>query len=99
MPAGESALPAGSNEWAYVVGLLDTSDTTFPLIADGFADLKSHAYTTDETARGGVWEGNMPSSFFATIAPKSRSATHQRTRSPVARAAPTSSMQAASPAG
>ena len=64
MPAGESALPAGSNEWAYVVGLLDTSDTTFPLIADGFADLKSHAYTTDETARGGVWEGKYAIVIF-----------------------------------
>lgn len=56
MTAGTS-LPAGSNEWAYVTGLDNTSDPRLPLIASGFADLKSHAYTTTETARGGVWKG------------------------------------------
>jgi len=56
MKAGRS-LPAGTNEWAYVAGLTGTSDSSFPLIADGFADIKTHAYTSDLTARGGVWEG------------------------------------------
>jgi hypothetical protein len=56
MASGKS-LPAGSNEWAYVAGLKETSDPKLPLIASGFADLKSHAYTTTETARGGVWKG------------------------------------------
>lgn len=57
MAAGTPSLPAGSNEWAYVAGLKITSDTRLPLIASGFADLKSHSYTTTETARGGVWKG------------------------------------------
>jgi type II secretory pathway pseudopilin PulG len=56
--AGKS-LPAGSNEWAYVAGLSDTSNSIFPLIADGFADLKTHTYTTDVTAKGGVWKGQV----------------------------------------
>jgi len=59
MAAGTS-LPAGSNEWAYVAGLSDTSNSDFPLIADGFADPKGHAYTMDQTERGGVWKGRGP---------------------------------------
>jgi len=55
--AKHASLPAGANEWAYVVGLSDTSDSTFPLIANGFADLKRHAYSTTKSARGGVWKG------------------------------------------
>ncbi|MES2569195.1 MAG: type II secretion system protein [Verrucomicrobiota bacterium] len=38
---GSSATPyvlgAGQNEWAYVLGLTDTSNSRFPLLADGFA--------------------------------------------------------------
>ena len=63
MAVGKS-LPAGSNEWAYVAGLRNTSDSRLPLIADGFADLKTHAYTTDEKAKGGVWKGGSPIIVF-----------------------------------
>jgi hypothetical protein len=34
------------------------------MIADGFADLKTHSYTTDQTARGGVWKGNQAIVIF-----------------------------------
>jgi prepilin-type N-terminal cleavage/methylation domain-containing protein len=56
-PGGGGALTTGQNEWAYVLGLYDTSSATFPLIADGFATLANHTYTTSETAKGGVWKG------------------------------------------
>jgi prepilin-type N-terminal cleavage/methylation domain-containing protein len=60
MTAG-SGLPSGqtppNNEWAYVPDLYDTSTSTFPLIADGFATLSSHTYATSQTATGGVWKG------------------------------------------
>jgi prepilin-type N-terminal cleavage/methylation domain-containing protein len=51
------AIATGQNEWAYVTGLYDTSNAAFPLIADGFASLSTHAYSTSETAKGGVWKG------------------------------------------
>jgi prepilin-type N-terminal cleavage/methylation domain-containing protein len=63
--AGGSAFSAGtpSNqcEWAYVTGLYDTSSASFPLLADGFASIaaSAHAYTTSETATGGVWKGQQ----------------------------------------
>ena len=55
------ALPTGANHWAYVTGLYDTSNSSFPLIADGFTDGgdTSHTYTTNETAKGGVWKGQQ----------------------------------------
>ncbi len=52
-----AALPAGTNEWAYVTGLYDTSNSSFPLVADGFNQVGSHAYTNNETQKGGVWKG------------------------------------------
>jgi prepilin-type N-terminal cleavage/methylation domain-containing protein len=53
----DSVLPANSNEWAYVTGLYDTSNSTYPLIADGFASASDHTYSQTETAKGGVWKG------------------------------------------
>lgn len=52
-------LAAGENEWAYVLGLTDTSNPSFPLIADGFIDggETSHKYSVDESEKGGVWRG------------------------------------------
>jgi prepilin-type N-terminal cleavage/methylation domain-containing protein len=54
-----TALPtgAGNNEWAYIPGLYDTSNSTFPLIADGFNALAGHVYSSSQTATGGVWKG------------------------------------------
>jgi prepilin-type N-terminal cleavage/methylation domain-containing protein len=57
---GGGALAANQCEWAYVLGLYDTSNSTFPLIADAFAGQgQSHEYTTTETAKGGVWKGQQ----------------------------------------
>jgi prepilin-type N-terminal cleavage/methylation domain-containing protein len=52
-------LKSGENEWAYVLGLTDTSNPALPLLADGFiaGGETSHKYTTDQTAKGGVWKG------------------------------------------
>jgi len=54
-----SRLEAGDNEWAYVVGLSDTSNASFPLLADGFAtgSTSSPYYVADEALPGGVWKG------------------------------------------
>jgi type II secretory pathway pseudopilin PulG len=52
-------LKKGENEWAYVVGLNDSSNPAVPLIADGFTDPKAHTYSKDPMARGGVWKGQV----------------------------------------
>jgi len=57
--AAPQPLPAGTNEWAYVTGLYDTSSASYPLIADGFAtgSTGAPAYTNNENSYGGVWKG------------------------------------------
>jgi len=50
-------LKANENTFAYCIGLTDTSNALFPLVADGFADLAHWTYVKDKTAKGGVWEG------------------------------------------
>jgi prepilin-type N-terminal cleavage/methylation domain-containing protein len=52
----QTKLNAGDNEWAYVVGLTDTSNARFPLLADGFMPGSPGTYTTDEAQPGGVWK-------------------------------------------
>jgi prepilin-type N-terminal cleavage/methylation domain-containing protein len=54
-----NTLAAGENEWAYVPGLNDTSNPSFPLIADGFEAGSESApkYVAGETLPGGVWKG------------------------------------------
>lgn len=54
--ANATILQAGDNEWAYVIGLSDTSNSRFPLIADGFAPGGQY-YVADDTQPGGVWKG------------------------------------------
>lgn len=49
-------LGSGENEWAYVLGLTDTSNARWPLLADGFAS-GSDYYVADEAQPGGVWKG------------------------------------------
>lgn len=62
-PAGTDTpvetLKGGENEWAYVLGLSDTSNPAYPVIADGFVDggASSHKYSVAETDKGGVWKG------------------------------------------
>jgi len=52
-------LAAGENNFAYVLGLTDTSPSTWPLIADGFATGTDAdpAYDTNKSNKGGVWSG------------------------------------------
>jgi len=53
--AAAAMLGSGENEWGYVVGLSDTSNARFPLIAGGCA-AGGNDYIEDETAPGGVWK-------------------------------------------
>ena len=53
-------LPVNTNEWAYVCGLSDTSNSRWPLLADGFkpgSETSDPAYVADEAAPGGIWKG------------------------------------------
>jgi prepilin-type N-terminal cleavage/methylation domain-containing protein len=51
-------LKVGECGYAYVLGLQDTSNAGFPLVADGFANPAAPStYTTDKTLAGGVWGG------------------------------------------
>lgn len=50
------SLKAGENHWAYVLGLTETSNSAFPLLADGFKTATAHDYDKDKTKPGGVWE-------------------------------------------
>jgi prepilin-type N-terminal cleavage/methylation domain-containing protein len=51
-------LEAGSNNFAYVLGLNETDNGRYPLIADAPASGGNGAvYTTDASAKGGVWKG------------------------------------------
>jgi prepilin-type N-terminal cleavage/methylation domain-containing protein len=45
------------NHWAYVNQLTDTSNSSFPLIADAFASVSTHKYTSAAGAEGSVWSG------------------------------------------
>ena len=47
-------LKKGENNYAYVAGLTDTSNSTFPIIADGFV-AGSTTYSTNKSTPGGVW--------------------------------------------
>ncbi|MEO8438780.1 MAG: type II secretion system protein [Spartobacteria bacterium] len=51
-----TTLVSGENNFAYVNNLTDTSNPNFPLIADGFGATEG-TYSTDQTAKGGVWKG------------------------------------------
>ena len=50
-------LASGQNEWAYVLGLNDSSEPDAPILADGFASPQSHTYVKDQSQKGGVWKG------------------------------------------
>ena len=50
-------LSAGENQYAYVQNLTETSNPSFPLIADGFVSGTPGTYTAVDTDRGGVWKG------------------------------------------
>jgi hypothetical protein len=50
-------LKAGENSYSYILNLTETSNSSFPVVADGFADPVSNppVYSTDKTQKGGVW--------------------------------------------
>jgi prepilin-type N-terminal cleavage/methylation domain-containing protein len=52
-----NTLTLNENTFAYCIGLTDTSNSLFPLVADGFATLASWQYATNKTVKGGVWQG------------------------------------------
>jgi len=53
-----NTLSKGENHWAYVPGLNDTTNTSFPLLADAFNSVGADClYTTNQAAEGGVWSG------------------------------------------
>lgn len=47
-------LAPGENNYAYVANLTDTSNPSYPLIADGFSTTVG-TYAVDKAAKGGVW--------------------------------------------
>ena len=52
-----NALQTGENAWAYVTGLNDTSNSRYPLLANGFTP-GGTTYTTDDSQKGGLWRGD-----------------------------------------
>ncbi len=54
-------LKVGVNTFAYVLGLSDTSNANYPIIADGFSGgagvVANPVYSKDQNAFGGVWSG------------------------------------------
>jgi prepilin-type N-terminal cleavage/methylation domain-containing protein len=55
--ARAQTLKAGENHFAYVSNLTDTTNPTFPLLADGFMKSSPGTYTKDKSKTGGVWSG------------------------------------------
>jgi prepilin-type N-terminal cleavage/methylation domain-containing protein len=49
-------LGPGENHWAYVTNLTETSNPSFPLLADGFSTTPG-TYSAVESEVGGVWKG------------------------------------------
>ena len=58
MTAAGDRCEAKTNNFAYVLGLTDISNPSFPLIADApNTGGSSGVYSTDPTAKGGIWKG------------------------------------------
>ncbi len=56
--ANINKLGPAESEWAYVVGLTDTSYSRWPLLASGFKPgTTPPVYDTDDTKPGGIWKG------------------------------------------
>src|SRR5206468_6490646 len=54
--AATDRLDAGENNYAYMWGLNDTSNPSFPLVFDA-PTTGTTVYTTDQAIAGGVWKG------------------------------------------
>lgn len=57
-------LQVAENNYAYVTNLSDTSNPSFPLIADGFNVPSPAKYITDKSQKGGVWAGTKAVVIF-----------------------------------
>jgi prepilin-type N-terminal cleavage/methylation domain-containing protein len=56
--ASTDRVEVGTNNFAYELGLNETSNPSFPLIADApTTGGQSAVYSTDSTKKGGVWKG------------------------------------------
>jgi len=54
--ARTETLKTGENNYAYVAGLTDTSNSAFPVLADGFSTTIP-TYDSSKAQKGGVWGG------------------------------------------
>jgi prepilin-type N-terminal cleavage/methylation domain-containing protein len=53
----DNPLQGGENEWAYLLGLTETSPGRWPLVVSG--PNTGTKYSADRTVEGGVWEGKV----------------------------------------
>jgi prepilin-type N-terminal cleavage/methylation domain-containing protein len=53
----DNPLQGGENEWAYLIGLTETSPGRWPLVVSG--PNNGTKYSADRTVEGGVWEGKV----------------------------------------
>lgn len=59
----DKTLHAGENNFAYVAGLTDTANSSFPLLADGFS-ASVGTYSPNKSVPGGVWGGKKAIVIF-----------------------------------
>jgi len=52
-----NTIKVGQNDWLYMLGLSDTSDARYPLIATATKSASDLTYTNVTSAKGGVWAG------------------------------------------
>lgn len=62
--ARTDTLKAGENNFAYVSGLTDTSNPSFPVLADGFVAGTPGTYSTNKAVKGGVWRAQKAVVIF-----------------------------------
>jgi prepilin-type N-terminal cleavage/methylation domain-containing protein len=57
----QNVLEQGENAYAYMMGMSETSNASWPIIADGFTQGSSSdpKYTTVDNDYGGVWKGKV----------------------------------------
>jgi prepilin-type N-terminal cleavage/methylation domain-containing protein len=57
-------MEAGENSYTYISNLTDTSNSIFPLAADGLASGSTTNYAASKAAKGGVWSGKKAIVLF-----------------------------------
>ena len=61
---GNSGTATAECNYAYVIGLTDTSNPAWPLVADGFSAANPLTYDLNKANKGGVWEGKKAIVIF-----------------------------------